>query len=151
MSVCSNTNQYGFVAQLRNWMPVEIGAVLWIAPRRPCTQAFVPVYSSIVSVPDNFAVTDYKTALKKHFSKITDFKDYSKGHKYLQFNKKASDIDEDYGKLIPEVKKSIEAKEKELILNQKKFEDKMIKLYKNKPEQAKKKLTNYSLKQIKGL
>jgi len=26
-------------------MPVEIGAVLWIAPRRPCIQSFIPWYS----------------------------------------------------------------------------------------------------------
>ena len=41
-SICANTTQYGFVAQLRSNMPVEIGAVLWIAPRRPCIQSFIP-------------------------------------------------------------------------------------------------------------
>ncbi len=148
MSVCSSTNQYGFVAQLRNWMPVEVGAVLWIAPRRPCTEPFVPVYSCLLSVPDNFAVTDYKSALTNHFNKIDDFEEYSKNQEYVLFGKKAAVIDENYGKLISPVKKSIEELEDELISNQAGFEKKMLKTYNRKPEQAKELLTEYSLKQI---
>jgi dipeptidase len=58
-SICSNTNQYGFVAQLRSEMPVEIGALLWIAPRRPCIQSFIPWYSGITKVPDGFGRNTY--------------------------------------------------------------------------------------------
>jgi dipeptidase len=148
MSVCSNTNQYGFVAQLRKDMPVDIGAVLWIAPRRPCTEPFLPVYSSLLVVPKNFALTDYKTALETHFNEIKDFKSYSKGHGYLLFGQKAEKVDEDYGKLIPEVKVSISEMENELLSGQADFEKSMMKIYKTEPEQARELLTDYSLKQI---
>ncbi len=151
MSVCSSTNQYGFVAQTRNWLPVELGTVLWIAPRRPCTEAFVPIYSGLLSVPKNFAVTDFKTALKTHFDKIENFEEYSKGHKYLTFGKKAARIDENYGKLIPEIKKSVDSFEKQLLSGQAPFEERILGVYKKEPEQAKEMLTEYSLNAIQHL
>ena len=151
MSVCSSTNQYGFVAQTRNWLPVEVGTVLWIAPRRPCTEAFVPIYSGLLSVPKNFAQTDFKTALNTHFHKIKNFVEYSKGQEYLVFGEKAARIDGDYGKLIPQIKKSIDSYEKELLSNQISFENKVVEIYKRGPEQAKEMLTEYSLEAIQHI
>ena len=151
MSVCSSTNQYGFVAQLRNWLPPDLGAVLWLAPRRPCTEAFVPVYSGLLSVPKNFALSDFKNGLKTHFDKIENFEEYSKGHKYLSFGAKAARIDEDYGKQIPQIKNSIDSYEKELLSNQKGFENKILKIYGSEPDQAKEMLTEYSLEAIQHI
>jgi dipeptidase len=148
MSVCSKTNQYGFVAQIRRNMPVDIGAVLWIAPRRPCTEPFMPVYSCLLSVPGNFALTDYKTALKTHFNRIEDFESYSKGHGYLLFGQKAASVDTAYGKFIPDVKDSVENMENELLSGQAGFEKGMMKIYTSEPEKARELMTEYSLKQI---
>ena len=151
MSVCSSTNHYGFVAQTRNWLPVEVGTVLWIAPRRPCTEAFVPIYSGLLSVPKNFARTDFKTALNTHFDKIKNFVEYSKGQEYLVFGEKAARIDGEYGKLIPEVEKSIDSYQKELLSNQISFENKVAEIYKREPEQAREMLTEYSLEAIQHI
>jgi hypothetical protein len=93
-------------------------------------------------------LTDYKTALETHFNEIKDFKSYSKGHGYLLFGQKAEKVDEDYGKLIPEVKVSISEMENELLSGQADFEKSMMKIYKTEPEQARELLTDYSLKQI---
>ncbi len=148
MSVCSSTNQYGFVAQLRNWMPSVVGNVLWIAPKRPCTQAFIPIYSGISSLPDQLAVSDSKTALVEHFIKIDDFKAYSKEHRYLLFDKKAKQIDENYEYLIKEQQKRTLKFEKKLLKRQHRFEKKISKCYRNNPKLAKKKVSNYSKKQL---
>jgi dipeptidase len=151
MSVCSSTNQYGFVAQLRSWLPVEFGTVLWIAPRRPCTEAFVPVYSGILSIPNNFAVTDFRNGLKTHFEEIENFEQYSKGQEYLGFGEKAARIDENYGELIPQIKQSTDLFEKELLSGQPAFEKKIMNAYNKEPEQAKEMLTEYSLNAIQHL
>ncbi len=148
MSVCSETNQYGFVAQLRSNMPVETGALLWFAPRRPCTEPFIPVYSCLLSVPKTFALTDYKTALKHHFDKIDDFESYSKGQDYLVFGQKADRVDTNYGKFIGEVKASVEDMENELLSRQSDFEKRMIETYNREPEQAKELMTEYTMKRI---
>ncbi len=151
MSVCSNTNQYGFVAQLRDWMPSEIGDVLWIAPRRPCTQTFIPVYSGINSIPNKFAISDYKTALSNHFTKIDDFKQYSTGHHYMFFDEKAKEIDANYGGLIHKQQEKSQKLELKLLKRQERFEKGMSKCYQKNPELAKKKLTKYSISQLKRI
>ena len=50
MSWCS----YSFVAQLRGWMPDEIGGVLWISVENPGESPRIPVYSGCTQMPKCF-------------------------------------------------------------------------------------------------
>lgn len=52
--ICRKDTQYGMIAQLRSWLPSEIGNVLWIAPYRPCSQVFIPWFYGISEVPRQF-------------------------------------------------------------------------------------------------
>jgi dipeptidase len=52
--ICYSTTDYSAVWQLRSWMPDDIGAVLWVAPSRPCSSTYIPFYGSITSVPAAF-------------------------------------------------------------------------------------------------
>lgn len=65
-SICSETTQYGFVAQLRSSMPVMVGCVLWLAPYRPCTNAYFPVYLGVDKTPEGFGGKSYTEAIKHH-------------------------------------------------------------------------------------
>ena len=49
--ICHSTTDYSAVWQLRSWKPDDIGGVMWVAPSRPCSSAYVPFYDSITSVP----------------------------------------------------------------------------------------------------
>ena len=49
--ICDETTDYGAVWQLRDWLPDAIGGVMWVAPSRPCSSAYVPFYDSVTSVP----------------------------------------------------------------------------------------------------
>ena len=49
--ICYSTTDYSAVWQLRSWKPDDIGGVMWVAPSRPCSSAYVPFYGSITSVP----------------------------------------------------------------------------------------------------
>ncbi|MGE5229603.1 MAG: dipeptidase [Deltaproteobacteria bacterium] len=49
--ICYSTTDYSAVWQLRSWKPDDIGGVMWVAPCRPCSSAYVPFYGSITSVP----------------------------------------------------------------------------------------------------
>ena len=143
MSVCSNTNQYGFVAQLRNWMPSEIGAVLWMSPSRPCTNPFVPIYSGVTTTPKRFAVMNHKKALAVHFNELKSFYLYNK-HLHLKLFQEAQQIDRDYKTNIVKVKKVRLNSETKLLSDQKRFEAKLMKLYITDAEKVKEKLTKYS-------
>jgi len=49
--ICYSTTDYSAVWQARSWLPAAVGGVVWIAPSRPCSSAFVPFYAGITSVP----------------------------------------------------------------------------------------------------
>ncbi len=52
---CYATTDYSAVWQMREWLPDKIGGVMWVAPSRPCSSAFVPFYDSITSLPAAWA------------------------------------------------------------------------------------------------
>jgi dipeptidase len=53
--ICDRTTDYSAVWQLRDWLPAEVGGVLWVAPGRPCASAYTPFYAGITAVPDDWA------------------------------------------------------------------------------------------------
>ena len=147
-TICSPTTQYGFVAQLRSDLPVDVGAVLWLAPFRPCVHPFIPWYFGMTEMPENFARGDYKSALTTHFDKIENIKEAAPGHNFIKFVEFAARVDEDYGKQIEPIKQDIQLFETELFQNQKGIEMKAIEMNKLDPNRAKKSLTEYSIRQV---
>jgi dipeptidase len=123
---------------------------MWYAPRRPCSQAFVPIYSGILSVPERFSLITYKTALNNHFDDIPDYPQYTE-HNYRIFATKTNYIDQNYKNRIIPFKERLEKIEKKLLSNQEKFERKTQELFIDKPDLARKKLTDYSLEQVKKI
>lgn len=95
-TICASYTQYGFVAQLRNWMPAGVGAVLWMMPRRPCVQAMIPVYCGLTSFPADFSMYNYKEAIEKHFSRPDSLRQATPGHIYWQFSRVADSADSNY-------------------------------------------------------
>ncbi len=49
--ICYATTDYSAVWQLRSRLSDDIGGVMWVAPSRPCSSAYVPFYDSVTSVP----------------------------------------------------------------------------------------------------
>lgn len=134
--ICRTDTQYGFVAQLRNWLPPDIGSVLWLAPRRPCTQVFVPWYSGITKIPDNYAIGNYSSALLNHFIKIDDIKSTTSTHKFWDYANYAEKIDKNYCDLIPSVIAKKEHTQNQIFKKFTKFDKKLGKLYYKNPEKA---------------
>jgi dipeptidase len=71
--ICYSTTDYSAVWQLRGYLPDAIGGVVWVAPSRPCSSAYVAFYDSITSVPDPWST---KTAYNA-FRKVADSLDAS--------------------------------------------------------------------------
>jgi dipeptidase len=69
-TVCTESTQYAFVAQMRSWLPAEISHVVWIAGRRPDSNAFSPWYVSMARVPDGASGQNADTAWKNHFTPL---------------------------------------------------------------------------------
>lgn len=127
--ICRTDTQYGFIAQLRNWLPTEIGSVMWLAPRRPCTQVFVPWYSGITKIPDNYAIGNYSSALLNHFIKIDDIKSATNTHKFWNYANYAENIDENYYELIPSISAKKQNLQKEIFNEFIIFDTQIIDIY----------------------
>lgn len=143
-TICSEITQNSFVAQLRNWLPVEIGAVIWLSQRRPDSQPYVPWYLGINKIPDGYAFGDYDSALKQHFTPREDIYDMTRKHAFWAFVMLAEKVDEDYGKKIGRIRKKWDAIEKETFGIQAGFEKKVLSIYKNDPLKAKAALTKFT-------
>jgi dipeptidase len=148
-SICCNTNQYGFVAQLRSDMPVEIGAVLWIAPRRPCIQSFIPWYSGITKVPDGFGRNTYDQAIIEHFNPSPDIHTPVPELAYWHYYQESEVNTGDYEKFFETKKTEIDAIENYLFKNQDGFEKEVLKTWEIDKKKALQMITEYTTKWAK--
>lgn len=50
-TICTSYTVSSSVAQLRCWLPIEIGACLWVAQNSPCTSIYIPWYLGTQNIP----------------------------------------------------------------------------------------------------
>ena len=143
-TICAGSTQYGFIAQLRHWLPVDIGAVLWLAPRRPDAQAFMPWYFGMNKLPEGFCYDDWQSALTHHFEPPASYYDQAETHAFWTYVHLAQWVDEDYAERIQLVRQGWEKLENQTLNNQQHFEKKVIYLYQENPQAARNILTVYS-------
>jgi len=147
-AICSNTTQYGFVAQIRNNLPREIGSVMWLAPFRPCVHPFTQWYLGITEIPENFTVSDFRSALVNHFEPIENMKKFAPDHEFFNYVKHAQSVDKTYGKQIKLIHSKLIEYEQELIDNQASFEKRLSEIHSVDPRQSNKMMTDYTEKQL---
>jgi len=142
-TICAETTQYGFVAQLRSHLPHETGLVIWLAPFRPCVHPFVPVYFGVTEMPEGFYTGDHNTAMETHFEQIGDVFEFAAENNFLEFVKHAREVDMDYVNRIGKISEEIESFENELLSNQESFERKTAALIRENNEKAAKTINEY--------
>lgn len=103
MNICAGHQQTSFVAEMRDGLPVEIGCRLWIAPRRGCVHAYMPVYYGIEEFPASFRYfDDSRRAYEMHFNVPGDMYSRSDDRAWWSFMEVTEFVDEDYEKRIAE-------------------------------------------------
>lgn len=132
--ICRKDTQYGMIAQLRDWLPADIGNVLWLAPYRPCSQVFIPWYYGISKIPSNFSVGDHKSALENHFNK--ERINESNGHLFWEYVTFSDNIDDNYYKLIESLTKKKDSTQLEIFNNFDEFDSNIEYRYKNNPNRT---------------
>jgi dipeptidase len=142
--ICSESNQCSTVAQLRSWLPVEMGAILWVAPRRPCVNAFVPWYCGILRIPHGYSSCNFQEAIENHFSSRVDVYDRTSSHAFWRFAHLAERLDGNYDRNIDKVMRKKAALEKEIYERQDHFEKRVLSVYKENPEEAREMLTGFT-------
>ncbi|MDZ7271277.1 MAG: C69 family dipeptidase [candidate division KSB1 bacterium] len=140
-TICAPSTQFGFVAQLRSWLPVSMGAVLFVAPRRPDVQAFVPWYAGVESVPEGYAVGDYQTALREHSSVPRREGLTVQNNAFMAFETLADKVDADFARHLPLVRKLWDPVEEDIFRVQEAFERECLAVWKESPATGQKMLT----------
>lgn len=145
--ICNGGTIYSFVAESRPWMPVEIGTVMWLAPRRCDVQPFIPWYCGVTEVPDNYAKEGYFTSMQDHYTPPSDIHQMERDLAYWNFEVLSANINLDFVEKYPIAYKKKIKTETALLKAQRKFEKEALKQYKISPEQAIRFITDYSNRQ----
>ena len=151
--ICIDRTINASIFQLRNWLPTEIGALVWTTGGRPCCEAFIPWYSGMTASPQGF--TRFATpqeAFEKHFSDAKEMRlNYpdAAAWKFVTFWEW---LIEDYDGRIGDVKKRKEKFQQKLFKSQAAFERSLKPLYNadtksiTKPSELGEKLNGYTAK-----
>jgi len=121
---------YYFVSQARDWMPNEIGGVVWFGLDNPENSPFIPVYTGINEVPESWAHLDRDKFDRESawwaFALVDDL------------------VNNRYGDLKPELDEVLVPMQQDMFDMQESIEQTAQALYKTSPELAQKFLTNYT-------
>lgn len=125
---------YATITQSRDWLPDEVGGVVWFAWDNAATSVYVPLYSNITDVPESYKVP----------GRILG---YTRDSAWWGFNRLSTIAAHRWGEMrydIENVWKPIQSK---LFANQNKIETEALEMLEsNQREKAMKMLTDYSLK-----
>ena len=123
---------YATITQSRDWMPDEVGGVVWLAFDNVATSIYVPLYCSITDVAE-----PYKAPGRP--------KGFNRESAWWAFNRLGTLAAQRWGDMrydVTNVWKPIQA---ELFANQKSTEEKALELFKSDQDAGKKHLTGYGI------
>lgn len=125
---------YATITQSRDWLPDEVGAVVWLAQDNVATSIYIPVYANIKQLPAPYLVHGRETG-------------YSMKSAWWVFNRLGTLAAQRWGDMRHDVDKVWKPMQKELLDNQVNFEKEIIShLNKGEKEQAIQKMTDYTNK-----
>ncbi len=142
MRICSKYNTFSTVVQLRSWMPVDIGCVMWIAPRFPCMQPYVPWYYGITKIPTGYENESYEVALDNYLVKDRNLRELFPNAAYWVFLDVANKTLENYGEKIGSLKRSKQKFQSKEFKTVSEKEQEILHTYQTNPETAQRMLTD---------
>ena len=124
---------YATIIQCRDWLPDEIGGVVWLAQDNVASSVYVPVYCSVSDLPDS-----YKTPGRPN--------GYTTESAWWAFNRLGTLTAQRWGDMRNDVRAVWDPIQNELFGNQIKIEQKALELHQQgKSKQLNKYLTDYTL------
>ena len=124
---------YATIIQCRDWLPDEIGGVVWLAQDNVSTSIYIPVYCSVSDLPES-----YRTPGRPN--------GYTTESAWWAFNRLGTLTAQRWGEMRYDVNQVWDTWQEELFNNQEEFEDKALQLHRGgKYEELDKTLTGYTL------
>jgi len=142
-TICTESTQYAFVAQLRGWLPAEIAHLVWICLRRPDSNGFSPWYAAMGKAPDGYSRESADNAMRNHFLPLPAQAYEDAGLAFNTFAKVSEAVDRQYKDRIEKALKVWRNFEDFLFGDVKDHEKEFIFLLKNNKSVARKIIDNY--------
>ncbi len=124
---------YGTIIQCRDWLPDEVGGVVWLAQDNIASSIYIPVYCSVTDLPKS-----YKTPGRPN--------GYTRESAWWAFNRLGTLAAQRWGDMHKDIDVVWNPWQEELFSNQVKIEKEAQDLLKQSPVKAKKYLTEYTNK-----
>lgn len=124
-------SMYGTIIQCRDWLPNNVGGLVWLAQDNMATSIYVPFYASINDVPES-----YKTPGRPN--------GYTTKSAWWAFNRLGTLASQRWGDMRHDVDAVWQPLQKELFENQNNIEKQALELNKKNPKKAVQFLTDYS-------
>lgn len=125
---------YGTITQSRDWLPDEVGGVVWLAQDNIASSIYIPVYSNVSRLPKSYSTPGRPDG-------------YTRQSAWWAFNRLGTLAAQRWGDMSKDVRAVWDPMQKEMLENQKAFEEKALELHKkNKKAELKKLLTEYTNK-----
>lgn len=125
---------YATIIQLRDFMPDEVGGLVWLALDNVATSVYVPVYNSVTDLPKEYKTCGRQTG-------------FSRDAAWWVFNRLGTLAVHRWGDMRLDLAEVWEPFQTELINNQKNVEEKALELLKKDKSKAIEYLTNYTNEQ----
>ena len=130
-NVARARGEYGMIAQLRDWLPNEVGGVYWFYVDNAFTSAYVPMYAGVTDVADCYKTYDKDKYDPNSIRWAVDFVD---NLLYLKWQEAVKDLHE--------VRDPIEQR---FFDEQKVVDQTFTELYKKSPKKAKAYITELTI------
>jgi dipeptidase len=125
---------YATITQSRDWMPNEVGGVVWMALDNVATSIYVPIYCSVTDVADCYKVPGRVNG-------------YDRDSAWWAFNRLGTLAAQRWGDMRHDVTAVWEPLQKEMFANQRAVEEEALRLHAKSPKKAREYLTGYSERQ----
>ena len=123
---------YGTIIQSRDWLPDEVGGVVWLAQDNMASSIYIPVYCSVTDLPES-----YKTPGRPN--------GFTRKSAWWAFNRMGTLAAQRWGDMRHDVEAVWSPMQKKLFEKQADVEAEAVKIYDPKnPEKTIEYLTNYS-------
>ena len=127
--ICCERATYLQITQSREWLPNEIGGVVWLGYDNPATTPHIPFYIGIDQMPDSYMVDG-----RERFRRDCAWWAFRRASKLATFR---------YGDMKGDLEKVWKAIEDDAFAKQKEIEEEALRLYKSDPAKAREFLTKY--------
>jgi dipeptidase len=124
---------YATIIQCREWLPDEVGGVVWLAQDNVASSIYIPVYCSVTDLPES-----YKTPGRPA--------GYTSKSAWWAFNRLGTLAAQRWGDMRHDLDEVWVPWQMQLFKNQASVEEEALKLYKKDPDKAREFLTRYSIK-----